>query len=369
MLPVQKIGLLFNKVVAGEMNMSENNIIEKIKTIPRRRYISHKTQLQKLSNLSQALGGNADIYIKRDDLLPFGGNKTRKLEFLFQEAVDQGADTIITASTVQCNHNLMALLMANMEGMKTELILEYWAKADYEYSLDPNRHLYEFAGVSRTVSCGAPVAGPLHTMELALNRKTELEAQGKRPYIMARGGTCPLGNCGYILCAAELLEQADEMDLEFDYAVCPSGTGGTQAGLIIGLEQAGKEIPVVGINVAQKNEKQLGAVAGALEGTSAFLGLKTPGADRFICYDEYVGEGYSRPTAELKEAIELMARTEGIFLDPVYSGKAMAGLIGLLRNGTIEKGAKLVFLHTGGFTPYYDYSSMNENSKGDAARG
>ena len=219
--------------------MTEINIFEKINAIPRRNYITRRTPLQKLANLSRALGGTADIYIKRDDQLPFGGNKARKLEFLFQEAVDQAADTIVTASTVQCNHNLMALLMANMEGMKTELILEYWAKADYEYSRDPSRHLYEFAGVSKTVSCGDPVAGPLHTMALALKMKEDLEAQGRKPYILARGGTCPLGNCGYILCAEELISQSKEMNIDFDHVVCPSGTGGTQAGLILGFEQAG----------------------------------------------------------------------------------------------------------------------------------
>lgn len=340
--------------------MYENNLFEKIKAIPRRKYIKQVTPLQKLPNLSRALGGDVNIYIKRDDLLPFGGNKARKLEFLFQEAADLSADTIITASTVQCNHNLMALLMANMEGMKTELILEYWAKADYEYAHDPNRHLYEFGGVSRTVSIGDPVTGPLHTMELALKMKADLLASGRNPYILARGGTCPLGNCGYVLCAEELLEQAKELGIAFDYVVCPSGTGGTQAGLMIGLEQGGSPAPVIGINVAQKNEKQLGAVTGALEGTAALLDVKAPDQDNMICYEEYVGEGYSRPTPELKEAIELLARTEGILLDPVYSGKTMAGLIGLIRNHVIEKGSNVVFLHTGGFTPYYDYTSMAE---------
>jgi D-cysteine desulfhydrase len=197
-------------------------------------------------------------------------------------------------------------------------------------------------------------------MALALNRKADLEAQGRKPYILARGGTCPQGNCGYILCAGELLDQGKEMNIDFDYVVCPSGTGGTQAGLILGFEQAGRPASVIGINVAQKNEKQLASVYGALEGTSSLLNIETPHKDKIICYEEYVGEGYSRPTAALKEAIELLAGTEGILLDPVYSGKAMAGLIGLIRNGGIKKGSKVVFLHTGGFTPYYDYSSMEK---------
>lgn len=341
--------------------MSDNNsLFERIKAIPRRSYIKQKTPLQKLSNLSQILGGKVDIYIKRDDLLPFGGNKARKLEFLFQEAVEMGADTIITASTVQCNHNLMALLMANMEGMKTELILENWAKSDYDYQLDPNKRLYELGGVSRTISYGAPVIGPLHTMELALKMKADLEMQGKKPYILARGGTCPLGNCGYLLCAEEILEQEREMALNFDYVVCPSGTGGTQGGLILGFEQANSSAAVIGINVAQNNEKQLISVYNAIEGTASLLKIETPHKDKIVCYEEYVGEGYAKPTAALKEAIELTARTEGILLDPVYSGKTMAGLIGLIRNGVIREGAKVMFLHTGGFNTYYDYSSIKE---------
>jgi D-cysteine desulfhydrase len=248
--------------------------------------------------------------------------------------------------------------MANLEGMKTELILEHWANADYEYKSDPNRHLYEFGGAAKIVTCGAPVTGPLHTMELALNMKRDLKDQRKHPYILARGGTCPLGNCGYVLCAEELLRQAEEMELDFDAVVCPSGTGGTQAGLIMGFEQAKNPVSVIGINVAQKNEKQLISVRTTLEGTASFLGLETPSESKIICHDEYVGDGYARPTAELKEAIELLARSEGIMLDPVYSGKALAGLIGLIRKGAFKRGAKIIFLHTGGFVPYYDYSSM-----------
>lgn len=340
--------------------MSENSLFEIIKAIPKRNYIKQMTPLQRLPAFSRVLGGEVDIYIKRDDLLPFGGNKARKLEFLFQEAVDQEADTIITASTVQCNHNLMAVLMANIEGMKTEVILENWAKPDYDYELDPNKHLYEFGGVSRTITHSAPVAGPLHTMELALARKVELEEQGKKPYILARGGTCPLGNSGYILCAEEIVKQGREINIEFDHIVCPSGTGGTQAGLIIGFDQISYPASVIGINVAHKNDRQYKAVYSAMEGTSNLLHVEPCQQDRIICYEEYVGEGYSKPTAELKEAIELLARSEGIFVDPVYSGKALAGLIGLIRNGFMKRGSKVVFLHTGGFVPYYDYSSMTD---------
>lgn len=340
--------------------MSTKNLFDRIKDIPRRSYIKEATPLQKLANLSQALGGEVEIYIKRDDLLPYGGNKVRKLEFLFQEAADQGADTIITASTVQCNHNLMALLIANKEGMKTELILESWAKDDYEYDADPNKHLYKFGGVSKVEKSAGPVTGPVNQLGLAQEMKAALEAEGKNPYILARGGTCPLGNCGYILCVDELLTQANEMNLNFDYLVCPSGTGGTQAGLLLGFEQANYPVSVLGINVSQNNEKQLKALYTAIDQVSSFLNVEAPDKKKVHCYEEFYGEGYSRPTAELKEAIELLARTEGIMLDPVYSGKTMAGLIGLIRSGEIKKGSKVVFLHTGGFTLYYDYSSMKE---------
>lgn len=338
--------------------MADKNILERIKEFPRRNYIRQTTELRKLPGLSRALGGRVDIYIKRDDQLPFGGNKARKLELLFQEAVDLGADTIITASTVQCNHNLMALLMANIEGMKTELILESWASPDYDFASDPNKHLYEFAGVSGTITSSSPVTGPLHTMDLALAKKADLEARGKKPYILARGGTGPLGNCGYILCADEIIGQGKQMGVDFDYVVCPSGTGGTQAGLILGFDQANYPTTVIGINVAQKNDRQIQAVANAIRGTASFLSIEACHDDRIICYEEYVGEGYSRSTPLLEEAIRLLAQTEGIMVDPVYSGKALAGLIGLIRSGVIESGSRVAFLHTGGFLPYYDYSTM-----------
>ncbi|KZL89255.1 D-cysteine desulfhydrase family protein [Clostridium magnum] len=340
--------------------MSTETIFKKINNIPRRHYIKEATPLQKLPNLSKELGGEVEIYIKRDDLLPFSGNKVRKLEFLFQEAVDQGADTIITGSTVQCNHNLMALLIANMEGMKTELIMEYWAKADYEYNLDPNKHLYELGGVSKVDKSIAPIVGPLSDMELTQKMKRDLEAEGKNPYILARGGTCSLGNCGYVLCANEILQQAKEMNVDFDYLVCPSGTGGTQMGLLIGFHSAQYTISVMGVNVFQNKEMQLKTLYGALEQTSSYLNVETPSKDKVLCYEEYYGKGYAQPTVELKEAIELLARTEGIMLDPIYSGKTLAGLIGLIKKGEIKKGSKVIFLHTGGLPTYYDYSSMKE---------
>lgn len=338
--------------------MSTKNFFEQIRNIPRRNYIKEVTPLQKLTNLSKALGGEVEIYIKRDDLLPYGGNKVRKLEFLFQEAIDYGADTIITASTVQCNHNLMALLIANKEGMKTELILESWAKADYEYDSDPNKQLYEFAGVSMVIKSSGPVLGSLNEMKLAQKMKIDLEAKGKKGYILARGGTSPLGNCGYILCANEILNQAKEMNINFDYLICPSGTGGTQAGLLIGFEESHSNISVLGINVSQNNEKQLKVLYNALDQVSNFLNINSPDKYKVKCYEQFYGKGYSKPTSELNDTIKLLARTEGIMLDPVYSGKAMAGLLGLIRNGEIKKGSKIVFLHTGGFTSYYDYSSM-----------
>ncbi|MDA3847646.1 MAG: pyridoxal-phosphate dependent enzyme, partial [Vallitaleaceae bacterium] len=195
-------------------------------------------------------------------------------------------------------------------------------------------------------------------MALAQEMKKELEANGKSAYILARGGSCPLGNCGYILCADEILSQAKEINVAFDYVVCPSGTGGTQTGLLVGFEMANASISLLGINVSQNNEKRLPAMYHSLDQISSFLDMKAPDREKVKCFDAFFGEGYSKPTIELKEAIELLARTEGIMLDPIYSGKAMAGLIGLIRNGEIEKGSKIVFLHTGGFTPYYDYTTM-----------
>ncbi len=335
-----------------------HNLNDTINAIPRRHYIARTSPLQHLPRLSAALGNDVQIYMKRDDLLPCGGSKIRKLEFLFQEALDAGADTIITASTVQCHHNLMALLLANREGLKTELIMEYWAKPDYTYASDSNHHLYELAGVSRVEISPAPIAGPVEKLELAQQMKREAEAHGRHPYILARGGTCALGNCGYILCAQELQQQARELQISMDYVVCPSGTGGTQMGLLIGLEAGGFTGRIFGINVFQPNTQQQETLRKALASTCDFLQITSPGMEKIHCRDSYFGKGYAQPTEELMEAIVLVARTEGIFLDPVYAGKTAAGLIGLIRSGEIRKGSTVVLLNTGGMATYYDYSSI-----------
>ncbi len=334
------------------------NVFDTINEIPRRRYIPRETPLQHLPRLSRELGNRVQIYMKRDDLLPCGGSKVRKLEFLFQEALDAGADTVITASTVQCHHNLMALLLANREGLKTELIMEYWAKPDYTYASDIHRHLYAMAGVSRVEISPAPIAGPVDKLELAQRMKREAQDRGQNPYILARGGTCALGNCGYVLCALELLRQAAEQHISMDYLVCPSGTGGTQMGLLIGLEAGGFSGQILGINVFQPNKAQQATLQGALAATCDYLRIASPGVEKIHCRDSYYGKGYAQPTEELEETLALVARTEGIFLDPVYAGKTAAGLIGLIRSGEIQRGTNVVLLNTGGMVTYYDYSSM-----------
>lgn len=340
--------------------MSSKNVFEKIHEIPKRNYMHCPTPLQKLTNLSKALGGEVEIYMKRDDLLPFGGNKLRKLEFLFHEALASGADTVITGSTFQCNHNLMALFLANIEGLNTELIMEYWSDHSYQFQNDRNKHLYEFGGASRIEQSIEPIKGPLGDMELTRQMKADLEVVGKKPYILARGGTSPLGNCGYVLCAEEIIKQAKAMDIDFDTLVCPSGTGGTQMGLLIGFDAAEYAIDILGINVFQNKQAQIKTLYGALDQTANFLGIEGPGKDTIFCYEEYYGKAYAQPTDELKEAIELLVRTEGIMMDPVYSGKTMAGLIGLIRTGEIKKGSKVVFIHTGGLNTSYDYASVLE---------
>ncbi|OFV70917.1 pyridoxal-phosphate dependent enzyme [Acetobacterium wieringae] len=338
--------------------MSTKNIFEKIHGIPKRHYMTCPTPIQKCENLTKVLGGDVEIYIKRDDILPFGGNKLRKLEFLFHEAVVSGADTIITGSTFQCNHNLMALHLANIERMKTALIMEYWSDHTYQYEQDRNKHLYELSGVEKIEVSMEPIKGPIGDMILTQEMKAGLIATGKKPYILARGGTSPLGNCGYVLCAEEIMNQGKAKDVMFDTLVCPSGTGGTQMGLFIGFDAADYPIEIHGINVFQNKEAQLTTLFGALDQTTSFLGVEGPDKKRVICHDGYYGDAYAQPTEALKEAIELLSRTEGIMLDPIYSGKTMAGLIDLIRSGEIKKGTRVLFLHTGGLNTYYDYSSV-----------
>jgi D-cysteine desulfhydrase len=322
---------------------------------PRRRYTPRPTAIEELAHLTHALGG-PDIYIKRDDQLGLtaGGNKTRKLEFLVADALDQGADTLITVGAVQSNHCRLTAAAAVREGLKCRLVLEQRVPGSYDKRASGNNFLFDLLGVESVtvVDAGADLAAVMHKIA------ADLRAEGRNGYVIPGGGSNALGALGYVACAEELLAQAFAQGLEFDHIVCASGSAGTHAGLLTGLVGNNAKIPVTGINVRRPRDEQEKNVHTLALDVAKLLGIEAPPRDAVVALDEWVGPGYSLPTPEMIEAVRLLARSDGVLLDPVYTGKAMAGLIGLVRRGVFKKGQNVLFLHTGGAPALYAYQNV-----------
>ena len=326
---------------------------------PRRRYTLVPTPIEKLEHLSRHLGG-PEIYIKRDDLtgLTGGGNKTRKLEFLVAEALAQGADTLITVGAVQSNHCRLTLAAAVREGLKCRLVLEQRVPGSYRPDASGNNFLFDLLGVEAVtvVEGGADLDAAMRAVA------DELSAQGRRGYIIPGGGSNPLGALGYVACAEEILAQTFDTGLALDHVVCASGSAGTHAGLLVGLLGNNAHLPLTGINVRRPQAEQERNVHTLAARTAALLGLDEPPRETVRALDQWVGPGYSLPTDEMVEAVRLLARLEGVLLDPVYTGKAMAGLIGLVRQGAFKAGEKVLFLHTGGSPALYAYQPILQSA-------
>jgi len=320
---------------------------------PRRRYADGQTPLQPLARLSEALGG-PNLFIKRDDLLGFaaGGNKIRKLEFVVADALAQGANYLVTCGAVQSNHCRLTLAAAVREGLKCGLVLEERVPGSFKPQASGNNFLYRLMGVDRVrvVPGGSDMPQAMQAMA------DEVKAQGGRPYIIPGGASTPLGALGYAACAQEIISQAFDMGLRIDRAVCASGSAGTHAGLLTGFWGTRSHIAVVGINVSRAKALQEEIVYRLAKETAALAGMggEMP-REAVLCFGDYVGPGYSIPTAGMVEAVKLLARTEAVLLDPVYTGKAMAGLIDLVRKGFFRKAENVLFVHTGGSPALYAY--------------
>ncbi|HTF89526.1 MAG TPA: D-cysteine desulfhydrase [Planctomycetota bacterium] len=322
---------------------------------PRRRYTPHPTPIEQLDRLSAHLGG-PKIYIKRDDQtgLAGGGNKTRKLEFLVADALAQGADTLVTVGAVQSNHCRLTLAAAAREGLRCRLVLEQRVPNSFDPKASGNIFLFDLLGAEKieVVDAGTDLAATMSAIV------AELAAVGRKAYLVPGGGSNPLGALGYVACAQEILAQTFDMGLRIDHIVCASGSAGTHAGLVTGLVGAQVGIPLTGINVRRKRAEQEGLVHALAQATAALLEL--PGGvprDAVVALDEWVGPGYSLPSPEMVEAVRLLARLEGVLLDPVYTGKAMAGLIALAARKHFASDANVLFVHTGGSPSLFAYQS------------
>jgi len=335
----------------------------KLSRFPRVRLGHGPTPLEPLPRLSEMLGG-PNLYIKRDDCtgLATGGNKTRKLEYLMADALARKADTVITQGATQSNHARQTAAAAARLGLACHLLLEDrtgYTFDDYQHS--GNVFLDHLHGASVSEVPGGT------DMDAAMERLADsLRTQGRRPYVIPGGGSNPIGALGYVTCALELMAQANDSGLVIDHVVHATGSAGTQAGLVAGLQGARAGIAVLGIGVRAPKPAQEERVFNLASQTAELLGV--PGAverDSVVANCEYVGAGYGVPTPGMIEAVTLLARTEGILLDPVYSGKGMAGLIDLVRRGHFRKGQNIVFVHTGGAVGLFAY--MHAFAKADAS--
>jgi len=320
---------------------------------PRVRLVHAPTPLEPLPRLTKHLGGPT-LWVKRDDCtgLATGGNKTRKLEFLVAEALEQGADTLITQGATQSNHVRQTAAAAARFGLKCEALLEARIETDdRDYLENGNVLLDHLLGATLHHRPG----GADMVAELDALAET-LRSRGAKPYVIPGGGSSPTGALGYVASALELLHQANERRLRLDAVVVATGSTGTQSGLVTGLAGANSGIPVLGVCVRSPRERQEANVHNLASVVAERLGVRggIP-RDAVVADDRFVGPGYGLPTPEMIEAVTLFARLEGLLLDPVYTGKAAAGLIGLIREGRFGKGENVLFLHTGGGAGLFGY--------------
>lgn len=316
-------------------------------------FLAHlPTPLERLDRLSRELGG-PEIWIKRDDCtgLSTGGNKTRKLEFLMAEAEAMGAEMVITQGATQSNHARQTAAFAAKLGMKCHILLEdRTGSNDAEYNRNGNVLLDHLHGATTEKRAPGDMNAEIETVA------AELRQQGCRVYTIPGGGSNPTGALGYVNCAFELLGQLNDRGLKVDQIVTATGSAGTQGGLIAGLKAISAGIPLLGFGVRAPRERQEENVFALARQTAEMIGAPGAVARGDVVADcDYVGPGYGIPREDTLEAIRLFAELEGILLDPVYSGKAAAGLVDYCRKGRFTRDQRVVFLHTGGAAGLFGY--------------
>ncbi|MDE0345678.1 MAG: D-cysteine desulfhydrase [Boseongicola sp.] len=322
---------------------------------PRTSLCHQPTPTEALPRLTELLGGPR-LFIKRDDCtgLATGGNKTRKLEFLVGEAMRDKADMLVTQGAVQSNHVRQTAAAACKVGMKCHVLLERRVPGrDASYEETGNVLLDNLFGATHEFR---PAGLDMNAEAEAVTRA--LCAKGHRPYFIPGGGSNPTGALGYANCAQEIADFSRGTGQNFDWLVMGTGSTGTQAGLVAGFAAIGHDLPVMGVSVRHPRERQMNAVHGLTRKTLERLGADGVPLSKILVDDGYVGEGYGIPAESTLEAIHLTARQEGILLDPVYSAKAMAGLIGMIREGFFKPSDTVLFLHTGGASALFAYQEQ-----------
>ena len=301
------------------------------------------TPIEHLKNITKYLDG-PNIFIKRDDCtgLATGGNKTRKLEFLIPDAIKNKAELIVTVGAVQSNHARQTAAACALMGLKCLIILEQRLKNPPEsYMKSGNVFLDKLFGAEVKV---CPKNQGI--TEYSENLIKDIKSKGTNVYFIPGGGSNPVGALGYVECLNEIIQENKKYN--FSQIVHATGSAGTQAGLLAGKKYFNCDIPVTGICVRHKKDIQVDKVYTEAKNTCEKLHCNILNKSDVIVYDDYIGPGYGEPTEEMKEATKLLARKEAILLDPVYSGKAFAGLIGLIKNKKFTRDDNVLFIHTGG---------------------
>jgi len=323
-----------------------------ISKLPRVKFANLPTPLEEMPRLSKLLGG-PKLWVKRDDQtgLAIGGNKVRKAEFAMADAIKKGANVVITTGAVQSNHARTIAAAAAKLGLKAVLVLRGKEPEGYNGNLLLDYLMgaeLRFFDVKREEI-------PKIMEEVA----RELEDEGQTPYIIPGGASYPIGAIGYVNAALELLNQANERGIKVDYIVHAAGSGGTQAGLVLGNKALNTGIKVLSISIGPPKERLIEAAVKIADGSAKLLDIDVSvNLNDMTVNDEYVGGGYQVLSKEVVDTMKLVAKTEGILLDPVYTGKAMAGLIDLIKQGYFEKGESVVFFHTGGAPALFVYRNQ-----------
>ncbi len=316
--------------------------------------LPHYTSIYKLKRLSKLL--NANIYIKRDDtnFLGGGGNKLRKLEFLLGEAISQNADTIITVGAWQSNHARLTAAASNYMGLNCELVLgKKVARFDDNYINNGNFLLDKILDVKVHA-----LDKDIDVDQYAANLGKTISSKGGKPYIIPSGGSNPIGALGYVKCAGEIKEQEQKLGVNFDKIVVVNGSFGTHAGLVAGAKQFALNAQIHGYNVVRHIAHSFKPTLDLAKNTLGLCSEIQLNDEDIILDDSFLGSAYGQPTDEVIMAIRLLAKTEGLFLDPVYTGKAFAGLIDGIKHGKYKSDENILFMMTGGSPALYAYRDI-----------
>ncbi len=321
------------------------------------------TPIEHLKRLTAHLGGDVQIYAKREDCnsgLAFGGNKLRKLEYIVPDAIKSGADTLVSIGGVQSNHTRMVAAVAAKIGMKCRLIQESWVPhEDAVYDRVGNILLSRLMGAEAQLVDEGFDIGIRDSWKRALQ---EVEAEGGKPYAIPAGASVhKYGGLGYVGFAEEVRAQEAEMGVRFDYVVVCTVTGSTHAGMLVGFSADGRARNVIGIDASCTPAQTKAQVLDIAQNTAALVEAGDIVADDVVLIEDYAYPVYGVPSKETVEAIRLSARLEGMITDPVYEGKSMQGMIDLVQKGFFPKGSKVLYAHLGGAPAINGYSYTFRN--------